>query len=236
MKTILERANERGYGKNGWLTTYYSFSFANYHNPNRMGFGALRVLNDDVVEPLHGFEMHPHKNMEVITLPLKGSLHHSDSKGHQEMLRWGQMQVMSTGAGMYHSEFNDKSSKVALELIQIWIVPKEMNTPPKYKVWDIYNMLKEDAISVIISPDGETPISILQDAWLSIGEFNPETKLNYQLHKENNGVYIFVLGGELLVESFSLGAKDGLGISKVDSFSVEAIKKSSALFIEVPMD
>jgi Pirin-related protein len=142
---------------------------------------------------------------------------------------------MSTGTGICHSEYSDKSSKIPLELIQIWITPRVIDTKPKYKVYDIFNMLSSDTISVIISPDGQTPISIYQDAWLSIGELNPETKINYKVHKENNGVYVFVLGGEMMVESFLLETKDELGISNVGTFSVEAVKKSSAIFIEVPM-
>lgn len=235
MKTVLEKASQRGHAQFKWLNTYYSFSFADYYNPERMGFGALRVLNDDTIAPAGGFDMHPHKNMEVITIPLKGSLHHRDSGGHEDMIRWGQIQVMSTGTGLYHSEFNDDSDEISTELLQIWVIPSQMDTPPKYGVYDILNVLKENQFSSIIAPDGSAPASILQDAWFSIGELKHGIKLDYQLHKPHNGVYVFMLGGQIKVAKYELYAKDGLGIWNTDSVSFEAVQDSTVLLIEVPM-
>lgn len=235
MKAILERAAERGHAHHQWLDTYYSFSFADYHNPNRMGFGALRVLNDDTIAPGGGFDTHPHKNMEVITIPLKGSLHHKDSKGHDDMIRWGQIQVMSTGTGLYHSEYNDDSTHVPLELLQIWVIPDQMNTPPKYDVYDIMPMLKAGKFSTIIAPDGSAPASIKQNAWFSIGQFHHGDSQSYKLHGPDMGVYVFVIGGVVKVADFELYEKDGLGISDVEELSFDAEKNSTVLLIEVPM-
>ncbi|MEG1615689.1 MAG: pirin family protein [Bacteroidales bacterium] len=235
MRAILERAEDRGHAQHGWLESYFSFSFADYHNPNRMGFGALRVLNDDTVAPGKGFDMHPHKNMEVISIPLKGSLHHRDSEGHQDMIRWGQIQVMSTGTGLLHSEYNDDSLHEPLKFLQIWVIPNVLNTPPKYKVFDYLPFLKQNQFSLIISPDGDAPGSIRQDAWFSIGELHHGVSTVYKLHRKDAGVYVFVLGGEVKVADFELHARDGLGLSDVDTIDFTAEKNSTVLLIEVPM-
>lgn len=168
MKIAVDRAGSRGYANHGWLKTYHTFSFANYYNPKRMRFGLLRVLNDDSVAPGEGFDMHPHQNMEVISIPLKGYLRHGDTIRNSEVITPGDIQVMSAGTGIVHSEFND-SQEEWLEFLQIWVFPRKENLPPRYKSYDIRSTQKENELSLIISPDGDAPASIEQDAWFSLG-------------------------------------------------------------------
>ena len=161
MKMVVDKANSRGYANHGWLKTYHTFSFANYYNPKRVHFGMLRVLNDDTVAPSEGFDTHPHKNMEVISIPLNGYLRHGDSIQNSETITPGDIQVMSAGTGIFHSEFND-SAEQQLEFLQIWVFPREENTKPKYNNYDVRSLLKKNELSLILSPDGETPAVINQ--------------------------------------------------------------------------
>lgn len=164
MKKVIDRASSRGYFNHGWLKTHHTFSFANYYNPERIHFGALRVLNDDSVDPSMGFDTHPHKNMEVISIPLKGYLKHGDSVQNTKTITPGDIQVMSTGSGIYHSEYNG-SDKEQLEFLQIWVFPRVENTKPEYNNFDIRPLLKPNELVLILSPNGKTPASIKQDAW-----------------------------------------------------------------------
>ena len=210
MKTVIDRANTRGHADYGWLNTWHTFSFADYYNPQRIHFGALRVLNDDTVTPGMGFDTHPHKNMEVISIPLKGYLRHGDSLEHSEVISPGDIQVMSTGSGIYHSEFNDSKTE-NLEFLQIWIIPR------------------------VVAPDGTAPGGILQDAWFALGKLEKGKKIGYHLHQKNTGVYCFVIEGEICIEGTDLSRRDGMGITETDHFQVEARSEAYVLLIEVAM-
>lgn len=234
MKKVIDRASSRGYFNHSWLKTYHTFSFANYYNPERIHFGALRVLNDDSVDPSMGFDTHPHKNMEVISIPLKGYLKHGDSVQNTKTITPGDIQVMSTGSGIYHSEFNG-SNKEQLEFLQIWVIPQIENTKPEYNNFDIRPLLKTNELSLIISPDGKTPVSIKQDAWFSMGNFDTDKIIEYKMHQEGNGVYIFVIEGEMSVAEERLTRRDGIGIWDTKGFPIHVTKGTQLLVIEVPM-
>ncbi|MDR0431335.1 MAG: pirin family protein [Tannerellaceae bacterium] len=234
MKVVVDKANTRGFFNHGWLKTYHTFSFDNYYNPKRMHFGMLRVLNDDTVAPREGFGMHPHKNMEVISIPLKGYLRHGDSIKNSKTITPGDIQVMSTGTGIFHSEYNDSADE-DLQFLQTWVFPKRENTRPAYDNYDIRPTQKRNEISLIVSPDGDAPASILQDAWYSMGTLDAGQKKEYQLHKKDTGVYLFVIEGEVQVGELILSKRDGAGFSETDRISIETLKESTVLLIEVPM-
>lgn len=234
MKKVIDRASSRGYFNHGWLKTYHTFSFANYYNPERVQFGALRVLNDDSVDPSMGFDTHPHKNMEVISIPLKGYLRHGDSVQNTKTITPGDIQVMSTGRGIYHSEYNDSNTE-QLEFLQIWVFPREENTTPEYNNYDIRPLLKTNELSLILSPEGETPAAIKQDAWFSMGTFDVDKTIDYRMHMEGNGAYIFVLEGEITAGEERLGRRDGIGIWDTMGFPIHATKGTQLLLMEVPM-
>ncbi len=234
MKTILHKAATRGHADHGWLNTYHTFSFASYFNPERVHFGALRVLNDDKVAPSEGFGMHPHQNMEVISIPLKGYLRHGDSIENSSVITPGTIQVMSTGTGIYHSEYNDSTTE-PLEFLQIWVFPKKENTKPKYDNFDIRHAVKRNELSLIVSPEGNAPASILQDAWFSIGKLDKGVKKTYDMHREDTGVYVFVIEGQANVSGTVLSRRDGMGIYDTNSVAIEALEDSEILLIEVPM-
>lgn len=232
MEIILDKASSRGYADHGWLKTHHTFSFANYYNPERIQFGALRVLNEDIVAPNEGFGTHPHKNMEVISIPLRGYLRHGDSLKNSHVISQGQVQVMSTGTGIYHSEFNDSKTQ-ELEFIQLWILPNVLNTRPKYNDYDITEYIKHNEISTFISPDG--PISIAQEATVSWAELDTGTRVEYKLTQGDMGVYVFVIDGEIRIDDITLSQRDGMGISDTGSFEIIASQDSNVLLIEVPM-
>ena len=234
MKTILHKAESRGFFDHGWLKTHHTFSFADYYNPQRINFGALRVLNDDRIEGGTGFDLHPHKNMEVISIPLKGDLEHQDSLKHKDTIKEGEIQVMSAGTGIYHSEMNGSKSE-PVEFLQIWIMPKERNTHPLYQDYDIRGLLKKNELALILSPDGSTPAKLLQDTWLSMGEAEAGKTLEYKIHGTDTGVYVFLIEGEIKIDDIILTRRDGLGISETKSFEIETLKDSKILLIEVPM-
>lgn len=233
MKFVIDKADSRGHFDYGWLNTYHTFSFADYHNPERINFGALRVLNDDTVAPGKGFGMHPHKNMEVVSIPLQGYLRHGDSVKNERTIVPGEIQVMSTGSGIFHSEYNESMTEI-LKFLQIWIVPKVVNTPPEYHNYDIRPLLKHNELRTFISPEvGETPAHLLQDAWFSSGSFDAGQKVTYRLHKKNTGVYVFVLDGSICVQGMHLSSRDGIGMWEMEEIAIESVSDSSILAIEV---
>ena len=235
MRVVVDKAQSRGYANHGWLKTHHTFSFANYYNPERVHFGMLRVLNDDFVAPGEGFDMHPHKNMEVISIPLKGYLRHGDSIKNSEVITPGDIQVMSAGTGIVHSEFNDSGNE-QLEFLQIWVFPREENTKPHYASYDVRPVTSEkNKLSLIIAPDGSTPASINQDAWFSLGNLDAGQVKEYKLHSENNGVYLFVIDGEVEVSNTILSKRDGAGFWETESITIEVLKHAKVLLIEVPM-
>ena len=234
MKILIDKADTRGHGEYGWLDSWYTFSFADYYNPARIHFGALRVLNDDTVAPGTGFDIHPHKNMEVVSILLKGYLRHGDSLEHSERITAGDIQVMSAGTGIYHSEYNDSQSE-ELEFLQIWIIPKVNHTQPVYKNYDIRNVDKKNRFGFIVAPDGQASAKVLQDAWFALGELEKGVKTEYQLQGKNTGVYCFVIEGTVKVGETILARRDGAGISGTRNFTVEALQNSYVLLIEVAM-
>ena len=199
-----------------------------------MNFGALRVLNDDRVAPGKGFGTHPHKNMEIISIPLKGKLKHGDNHQNSRIIIPGDIQTMSAGTGIYHSEMNGSDTEPA-EFLQIWVIPEKLNTPPAYQDYDIRPYLHKNKLSLIVSPDGNAPAGMLQQAWFSIGEVEAGKKLGYHLHQSHAGVYIFLIEGEIKVDGTVLSRRDGMGVYETDSFELETLQDSHILLIEVPM-
>jgi len=234
MKTIIDRSNKRGHSLYEWLDSYHSFSFGNYYNPEKMGFGALRVLNDDIIAPETGFDTHPHKNMEIVTIPLKGELKHGDSKMNERIISPGDIQVMSAGTGIYHSESNPHGS-VNAEILQIWILPHTRNTEPNYNDYNIRELLKPNELTTLVAPDGSAPGTLLQQAWFSMGTFDAGQDFSYSLHNKQNGIYVFVIEGEAQIENTTLNRRDAMGIYDVDQVKIASKKKSHLLVIEVPL-
>ena len=234
MEKVIHRAATRGYFDHGWLQTFHTFSFADYYNPQRIHFGALRVLNDDTVAGGEGFGSHPHDNMEIVSIPLSGELRHEDSMGHGEVLRPGEIQVMSAGTGIIHSEFNNLPDR-EVKFLQIWIMPRERNTRPVYQDFSIAELERPNELAVIVSPDGSTPASLLQDTWFSIGKVEAGKKLGYHMHQSHAGVYIFLIEGEIVVDGEVLKRRDGMGVYDTNSVELETLKDSHILLIEVPM-
>lgn len=220
----------------GWLNAKHSFSFANWYNPDRIHFGALRVLNDDIIAPGMGFGTHPHDNMEIITIPLKGSLAHKDSMGHSSVIRQGEVQVMSAGTGIQHSEYNASESE-AINLFQIWIFPNKRNVEPRYDQFRIDESKMHNDFLQLISPDESGEGSwIHQDAWLFMAEADAEKTLEYKLHKPGNGVYVMNISGAFEVAGEQLNIRDAAGISETDSITIKTSEKSRLLLIEIPME
>lgn len=236
MKTVLHKANTRGHANHGWLEVNHSFSFANYYNPDRMSFGVLRVLNDDKIAPEKGFGTHPHNNMEIITIPLEGDLKHKDNMGNGAVIKYGDVQAMSAGSGIYHSEFNASNDK-DVRLLQLWIFPKKKNVTPRYDQISIRDLKKDNSFYQVLSPNSDDDgVWIHQDAWFHIGEFEPNKKDSYTINKEGNGVYAFILKGNVEIEGQALERRDGFGIWDTDTIQFKSITKSKVLLIEVPME
>lgn len=235
MNTVLHKANSRGHANHGWLDSNHSFSFANYYNPERMHFGVLRVLNDDRVAGGKGFGTHPHDNMEIISIPLEGDLEHKDSMGNTTIIREGDVQVMSAGTGVYHSEYN-KNKDQEVKFLQIWLFPREKGVQPRYDQISIREVEKENEWYQVLSPSKDDQgVWIHQDAWFHMGRFKAAKKANYQLKKKGNGMYVFVLEGEVAIGDQVLSARDGFGMWNTDSFEITSNKNSRVLLMEVPM-
>lgn len=235
MKTTLHKADTRGHANHGWLNSYHTFSFAGYHNPLRVQFGALRVLNDDVVQGGMGFGQHPHDNMEIVSIPLSGALEHGDNTGGHGIIRSGEVQIMSAGSGISHSEKNASKTE-AVNFLQIWVFPKERNIKPRYEQKLFARENRVNQFQTVISPQktGES-LWINQDAWFSLGDLSKDTTTEYKLNKEGNGVYVFVLEGDVTVSGQPLNRRDGLGIWDTDKISIHADNGAEVLLIEVPM-
>jgi len=236
MKTILHKANSRGHANHGWLNAHHSFSFANYYNPEKMNFGVLRVLNDDIVAGGQGFGTHPHDNMEIITIPLEGDLEHKDNMGNQAVIRQGDVQVMSAGTGVYHSEFNHHP-EIPLNLFQIWVFPNKRNVQPRYDQISIRDVAVKNKFYQILSPNKDDQgVWIHQDAWFFLADFEKDAGDSYSLKKKENGVYLMVIDGEIDVNGIELGKRDALGIWDVDELKVKASQNARVLLMEVPME
>ena len=236
MKTILHKADSRGHANHGWLDSHHTFSFANYYDPLRQNFGVLRVLNDDVVTGGKGFGAHPHDNMEIISIPLKGALQHQDNTGRNAIIKTNDVQIMSAGSGITHSEFN-ASKTDAVNFLQIWVFPKVRNIQPRY---DQKTFNPEDRVNqfhLVVSPDQtDGAIVINQDAWFSIGSLTEGFATDYAVKKNGNGVYIFVLEGQVTIGGQKLNKRDGLGITEAEKFSIVADSDAEVLLMDVPMN
>jgi redox-sensitive bicupin YhaK (pirin superfamily) len=235
MKTIIHKAATRGNANHGWLNAHHSFSFANYHNPERMNFGVLRVLNDDIIQAGMGFGTHPHDNMEIITIPLEGDLEHRDSMGNTAVIREGEIQVMSAGTGITHSEYNKNQDK-DLKLLQIWLFPRERNLTPRYDQISLRDNEKTNEFYQVLSPNKDDQgVWINQDAWFHIGNFTQGNTDSYTIKKEGNGVYAFIIEGEVEINGEKLTRRDAMGIWDTETFDLKATADARVLLMEVPM-
>jgi redox-sensitive bicupin YhaK (pirin superfamily) len=235
-QTVLHKASTRGHSNHGWLDSYHTFSFAEYFNPERRNFGVLRVLNDDTVEAGMGFDTHPHNNMEIISIPLEGDLEHKDSMGNVSVIKKGDIQVMSAGTGVYHSEYNKNSDK-QVKFLQIWVYPNQKNVTPRYDQITLDINDRHNKLQQILSPDkNDEGVWIYQNAWFHIGSFDAGQKAEYKLKSATNGVYIFVISGDIKVQNQQLNKRDGFGIWEVDKFSIEIETNSEILLMEIPME
>lgn len=237
MKTIIHPANKRGMANHGWLKSAHSFSFANFYDPEKMGFGTLRVLNDDFVEGGMGFGTHPHDNMEIISIALEGELEHQDSMGNKAVIKPGEVQIMSAGTGIKHSEKN-KSNEQAVKFLQIWVMPKQRNIAPRYDQQFFDPKERKNSFQTVVSPDSsdEKGVKINQDAWFSMVDLEKEKSVSYDIKMKDNGVYIFVLEGEIEIAEKKLGKRDAIGISQSDSFEIKGTSNASLLLMEIPMN
>lgn len=235
MKSVFHPANQRGTSDHGWLKANFSFSFASYYDPEKIHFGALRVLNDDVIAGGMGFGLHPHDNMEIITIPLSGALEHKDSMGNSGVIHAGEVQVMSAGTGVRHSEFNHSKTDEA-NTLQIWLFPKHQDVEPRYDQKNFNDQFKQNKLTTLISPERvDTALWINQDAAFSIGSFDAGQTLKYDIKYPGNGAYIFVLEGQATIDNQTLNEKDAFGIYETDSFTIDITQNARLLIIDVPM-
>jgi redox-sensitive bicupin YhaK (pirin superfamily) len=235
MGQVFHKSTERGFANHGWLVAKHSFSFANWYDPNKIHFGALRVLNDDIVAPGMGFGKHPHDNMEIITIPLKGSLRHEDSMGFSEVIKSGEVQVMSAGKGIYHSEFNASASEET-NLFQIWIFPNKQNVEPRYDQINYdWNDCKNRFLQIVSPNSDDEGTWIYQDAWIHLADISENQTISYQIKKNGNGVYLMNIDGQLCVSDKTLLKRDAIGIWNEEEIQITAQSNSRVLAIEVPM-
>jgi redox-sensitive bicupin YhaK (pirin superfamily) len=234
-KTVLHKADTRGHAKHGWLDTWHTFSFANYYNPDRISFGTLRVLNDDTIEAGMGFSTHPHDNMEIITIPLEGDLEHKDSMGNGSVIRYGDIQVMSAGTGIFHSEFNHNHNH-RVKLLQIWVFPDQKNVTPRYDQMTLHAEDRHNTLQQVLSPNADDAgVWIYQKAWFHLARFDKGFQTVYQMKVKNNGLYVFIISGDVTVNDQSLKPRDGFGLWEVDQVTVRADSEAEFLLMEVPM-
>ena len=235
MKTVFHENSSRGLADHGWLLSRHTFSFADYHDSRRMNFGLLRVINDDRVTPSMGFGTHPHENMEIISIPLAGALRHKDSMGNSHVIAAGDVQILSAGTGITHSEFNN-SDEDDVEFLQIWVLPKERDIQPRYSQQTFEASERKDRLQLVVSPNvSDQVVMINQDAWFSLTDLAAGAELSYKKYIEGNGVYFFVITGEGSVNNHPLRQRDGLGLAEGDQFSINAKTDLQLLVMEIPM-
>lgn len=234
-KYILHKADSRGIANHGWLLSRHTFSFANYYNPERVNFGALRVLNDDIVKPAMGFGTHPHSNMEIVSIPLLGALAHKDSTGNEKAIKAGEVQIMSAGKGIYHSEYNFSKTE-DVNFLQLWVLPKELNIDPRYGQKNFDPEKHPNQLITVVAPDNPDALWINQDAWFSLGYFNKATDISYEFKNPGNGAYVFIIDGQATINGENLSKRDGLGIYDTPSFKLSVDKEAKFLIIDVPMN
>lgn len=236
MNTVLHKAETRGHANHGWLDTNHTFSFAHYYDPQRMHFGALRVLNDDIVEGGNGFGTHPHDNMEIISIPLYGDLQHNDSMGNTAVIKQNDVQIMSAGKGIYHSEYNKNKDK-KVNFLQIWVFPKEKNIEPRYEQKTYAPEQRVNKLQqVVTAVKGEEGVWINQDAWFHLGNLKKGFETEYTIKHKGNGVYAFVIEGDVTINGQALNKRDGFGVWDTDKLSITATTDTEVLLMEVPMN
>jgi len=232
---IIHTSESRGQANHGWLKSRHTFSFADYYNPERIQFGALRVINDDFIAAGMGFGTHPHRDMEIITIPLEGALKHQDSMGTSSVITRGEIQIMSAGTGITHSEFN-ASKEEPVKLLQIWVLPKKLNVEPRYEQKAFLHEDRKNKIMTVVSPDGrDGSVSINQDAFFSLTDLDQGKKIAYQCQHPGNGVYVFVIEGEIKIDGKTFKSRDAVGIEAFTAIEIEADKNSEVLLMEIPL-
>lgn len=235
MKTTFYKSDSRGYANHGWLKSHHTFSFANYHNPERMNFGVLRVINDDFVEGGMGFGKHPHRDMEIISIPLEGDLRHGDNMGNSGIIKKGDIQVMSAGTGIMHSEEN--GTEQAVKFLQIWVIPNKADVTPRYDQQNFEEKLIPNQFLQILSPNADDDgVWIHQDAWFNWGNFTEDKTVDYNIKKPGNGLYIFVLKGSAKVGDQLIDTRDALGVWDTENVTIEVNKGAEILLMDVPME
>lgn len=234
--TVIHKAETRGHANHGWLNAHHTFSFAGYYDPNRVQFGVLRVLNDDIIAPGMGFGTHPHDNMEIITIPLEGDLAHKDSMGNTEVIKFGDVQVMSAGTGIQHSEFNPNHDQ-RTNLLQIWVFPKHRNVAPRYEQITLNVADRHNQFQQVLSPNADDAgVWIHQDAWFHMSNMDAGTTLEYTRKLAGNGLYVFVIKGSVKVNGEQLEKRDGMGLTDFEKATFEATSDAEVLLMEVPMN
>lgn len=227
-------ADSRGFADHGWLKSYHTFSFADYYNPDRMGFGALRVINDDSVDGAMGFGAHPHRDMEIISIPLEGALAHQDSTGTSSIIRKGEVQIMSAGSGIMHSEYNANKNE-AVKFLQIWVIPNKTGVKPRYDQKAFSAQERKNKFQLVVSPDGrDNSVWIHQDAFFSLADLDEGQTISYEQKKAGNGLYVFLLKGEIEVNGERLNTRDGLAIAEFETLNFKSLQNSEVLLMEVP--
>ena len=235
MKTVFHPSDSRGYANHGWLEARHSFSFASWYQPDRLHFGALRVLNDDIIQGGMGFGTHPHDNMEIVTIPLKGDLEHKDSMGNSAVIREGDIQVMSAGTGVQHSEYNNSPDK-EINLFQLWLFPNKQNVKPRYDQLPIRSLHQKNEFFQILSPSAnDQGVWIHQDAWMHILDADQGQSFDYVLQSPENGVYLIVIEGEVEVDNQTLFRRDAMGIWETDKLTIKTKTDAELLLVQVPM-
>lgn len=239
MSKNIQRSEERGGGNYGWLNTKYSFSFSNYFNPNKMGFGVLRVLNDDKIAGGGGIGTHPHENMEIVTIPFKGALAHKDSTGTDGIINSGDIQIMSAGSGIFHSEYNVSNTE-PVELLQIWILADKQNIKPRYAQRTFDTSLRQDIFQTVVSPNGDdkaddfkSPLWINQNSYFALAKINNAKTIEYKINTLGNGIFLFVIEGSIKIDGEILNQRDSMEISEGGNIAVEGLEDSFVLVIEV---
>ena len=233
---VIHKANTRGHADHGWLNAYHSFSFASWYNPERVQFGTLRVLNDDTIAAGMGFGEHGHDNMEIITIPLEGDLAHKDSMGNAETIKTGDVQVMSAGTGIRHSEFNPNAD-LQTKLFQIWLFPRTKNVEPRYQQITLDVTEQKNNFAQILSPNAEDAgVWIHQDAWFYLADFDKNFSKTYEFKRKGNGMYVFVISGTITVDGQELETRDGLGITNFETLDIKATSDAKFLLMEIPME
>ncbi|WP_291185775.1 pirin family protein [Gilvibacter sp.] len=236
MNTVIHKANTRGNADHGWLKSRHTFSFANYHNPERMNFGVLRVLNDDIVAESKGFGTHPHRDMEIISIPLEGDLEHRDNMGNQTVIKSGDIQVMSAGTGVMHSEFNHNEDQ-QVKFLQIWVFPNKQGVTPRYDQITLNKADRKNKLQQVLSPNADDDgVWVHQNAWFHMTDLEGGKTIDYTLKDStNNGVYAFVIKGDVTINGEALNQRDGMGISQIDKLEINADSDAEVLFMEVPL-